>query len=690
MKREWYKNSYKRCLVDMHIPDWNEKFFSELDPVNYADMMALSGADTAIISAGSCLGICDWPTRYGYMHKQLKGRDILKELIGECRKRDLNVVLYFNVWSRWAYDTHPEWRIILPDGKGTVEKGSRFGLCCPNTGYRNYFLDVIGELCSSYDSDGLWIDMIGWFSKICCCPACRERFLRETGKEIPNEINWKNPDWILFQRKREEWNADFAEAISSKIRKLKPDISLAFQNTSMLHAWAGGVNLKFTRQGDYLSGDFYGDRVEISFICKLLNSLSVDHPIEFMTSRCETLDHHTTNKPVETLSMQSYAALANNACFVFIDAIDPGGTLDRKFYMQAQAIFSEIEKYRPFLEPDSEQLADVAVYYSFESMFDPALDGKNISEFSRDISSIERIKNIVKTLSEKHIPFTLMTEKDLNTLGKYQVVILSNVMVMDGDEVNAFRRYVARGGRIYASMQTSLWDKNAAVCGDFQLADVFGVSNTGEFIPKISYMAPLNESVFGGEFSTKYPLMIEKNQFIVKAEKNTGILARMILPYSDPDDIDFFASAISNPPGINTENPSLTRKKYGEGEVVYSAGDIESLVYDSTRNAFAGIITGLFSNPPLFSTSAPGAVEITVFKQALRKRLIINVLNFQMELPPVPVHNIKLTLALRGITPLRLFFAPGEVDVNYIMNTDILEFEIDKLEMFKMFVLDYE
>ena len=31
----WYKNCYRRNLVDMHIEDWDESFLSEFDPEDY-------------------------------------------------------------------------------------------------------------------------------------------------------------------------------------------------------------------------------------------------------------------------------------------------------------------------------------------------------------------------------------------------------------------------------------------------------------------------------------------------------------------------------------------------------------------------------------------------------------------------------------------------------------------------------
>ena len=32
---KWYKNNYRRHLLDMHIEDWNDAFLSEFDPNEY-------------------------------------------------------------------------------------------------------------------------------------------------------------------------------------------------------------------------------------------------------------------------------------------------------------------------------------------------------------------------------------------------------------------------------------------------------------------------------------------------------------------------------------------------------------------------------------------------------------------------------------------------------------------------------
>ena len=88
--------------------------------------------------------------------------------------------------------------MILPGGKGTMESsgglwGGRWGVCCLNSGFGEYFLTELDELNSRYDVQGFWIDMYGWFNILCQCPDCRRRHLRETGEELPQVIDWNEP-----------------------------------------------------------------------------------------------------------------------------------------------------------------------------------------------------------------------------------------------------------------------------------------------------------------------------------------------------------------------------------------------------------------------------------------------------------------------------------------------------------------
>ena len=45
-KKFWFQKSLRRMLVDMHIPDWDERFLKDFSPEHYAEMMRLAKVDT--------------------------------------------------------------------------------------------------------------------------------------------------------------------------------------------------------------------------------------------------------------------------------------------------------------------------------------------------------------------------------------------------------------------------------------------------------------------------------------------------------------------------------------------------------------------------------------------------------------------------------------------------------------------
>src|SRR5438093_12426372 len=57
----WYKNAYRRAVIDMHISDWDEKFLSEFDAARYADMLVKSRAQSIVCYAQSHVGLFNYP-----------------------------------------------------------------------------------------------------------------------------------------------------------------------------------------------------------------------------------------------------------------------------------------------------------------------------------------------------------------------------------------------------------------------------------------------------------------------------------------------------------------------------------------------------------------------------------------------------------------------------------------------------
>jgi hypothetical protein len=688
MSEKWFEHSYRRNLVDMHINDSDPSYMGRYDPVKYVDNLVAAGIDTAILYAGNCLGICFWPTKAGHMHTGLQGRDIVSEVVTECRRRGLHVNVYFNIWSRWGYDTHPEWRYLDANGKGQLVETSsqRYGLCCPNTGYGAYVLAQVADLSEHYPMDGFWVDMIGWFAGICFCDDCRARYRTETGQEFPERIDWKDPDFRKFQKHREAWFAGFARDIREAVHRFQPEASTTFQAASWSLGWNIALSYDLYRQSDYLAGDFYGDPIEQSFVCKLLDSLTENKPVEFMTSRCPTLYEHTTMKQTELLEAQAFASIANNACFVFIDAMNPDGTVDPAPYPIMGRILKQTAAFERYLGPQLRRQADIAIYTDIHSLASMKDNGMPLAENSTRGIPSQKLIRIAGILVQHNIPYDVATKRDLESLDRFQVIILPDVFLLDQEESAAIRTFVARGGCIYASKDTSLIHGE----GDFQLSDVFGVSRKGETDWNITFLAPVRGFSGLAPATKDSPLEVGDTMTLVETAPGAEVLATITLPYTKPFDAFSYSSAISNPPGLATEHPGLVRHAFGKGISVYSAGCFESMPHDVHGAIFASMIRGLMAKTPRFTTDAPRPVEITLYDDPEAHRLVACVLNFQKDLPNIPVFGIHLSISLEGRKIRSVLRMPEKTSIEFHLEAGAVHFIADRLDTFLMYVLSYD
>jgi hypothetical protein len=646
----WLKREYRRCLVDMHIEDWNEEFLSKFEPSEYINTMEKAGVKGVMIYAHSHVGLCNWPTKAGQMHRGLKGRDIVDETFRLAHSKGMDVILYYSlIYDNWAYDAHPGWRIKDVRGRNSREgnwHGKRYGWCCPNNlEYREYTRTQIEDFCGRYDFESVFFDMLFW-PEVCYCDSCRERYFRETGCELPVVIDWNDSGWNRFQKAREEWLAEFGKMATDTVKKVKPDVTVTHNWANMFNFWRFGVNTVAAGASDYGSGDFYRGSEGSSFICKYMYNSVEDY--EYLTSRCTGLDDHTTNKPIEELEERAYVALANKGAFMFIDAIDPVGTLNPRVYEGLGQIFANVEKYEPFIGGVMRQ--DVAVYFSLSSKMDFRDNGKKVDEpLSELIPHLEAAVNVSAILKERHIPFGVISKKNIRQLDSYKMILLPEVMLMDEEEIEAFRSYVLNGGKLYAS--------GGRVAQ--YLSDVLGLEYIGETHEKATYAAPCNKGTeLLSMFTASHPMALRGSQALAGAADDVEIMATVTLPYTDPADGEKFASIHSNPPGIPTTYPAMTARRFGKGKVLWAAGCIEGIRSPMHMDVVENIIRYLEPGPFSYSADAHSSLEITVFDQEDQNRIIINAVNTMEVYPQVPIDNIFVKVDMRGHKPAGAVLLP--------------------------------
>jgi hypothetical protein len=690
---KWPDQVYRRLLVDTHVPDWDPVLLSRFDARDYVDTIAGAGFQCLMQYAISCAGLCLWPTKIGTVHRGMHGRDYFGEVMEECKRRGLYRVAYFHVvWDNWGYQMRPQWRFRPAEGDEEVMEG-RYGYTCINTPARTYYLDLVRELVGRYDFEGLFNDMILW-PGVCYCEYCTDRFRKEHNAEAPRIVNWDDPLWRTFQAARQRWMGEFAEEFTQAVKSVRP-ITVEHQYATVFSDWRSGVPLEMRNACDFVGGDFYGGPAQFSLVCKTYQSLSPKRPFEFMTSRTKDLRDFVTIKPAEELRIESAIPTLHSAALLFIDAINPDGTINHDVYQVLKTMNEERAPYEPFLGGDL--LADVAIYYDKESMYDPSQNGMHIEQLpgrrGGKVPHMEGLVGTARILREAHIPFGVVTNATLDQLSRYRAVVLPSVLEMTPDQAGIFRRFVESGGVLYASGPTSL-DRVAKPEARYLLEDLFGVKYRGTLGHEVTYFSAMD----AGLQKIIWPQheIIHKGPMIhADAADGADVLAMATLPFADPEKIHAigsrFAQIISDPPALSPgKTPALVVHSFGKGKVIWSAAALEASDDAVNARVFVSLLRRVLPGPYQFEVETHPAVEMTIYHQPANRQMLAGLLNMQSISPPIPVGaQVRITIPSgRRVTSVELL--PDRKPLRFEPAGPYVRFSLEPFKVLAMALVRYE
>jgi len=641
-----YQETYRRLLLDMHVPDWDEGFLAQLDPAALVDRFAASGAAAVMVYTKSHVGLCYWPTRIGRQHQALGRRDVLAEVVAGLRRHDLGVCAYYSVvFDNWAAEHHPEWRQVNVAGVD-FWPFMRYGVCCPNNEeYRAYERDLFVEMLATNQFDAVFADMLFW-PLICGCPSCQARYRAEEGAAIPDRIDWFSPEWNRFQAARERWADELAADFAALVRQRAP--GTAFTH-NFAPAWMGdwhmGQPILASRHDDFVAGDLYGDRTEQLVVSKLMLHLGQGRPPEFMTSATVDLRDHSRRKSARSLRAQALAATSVSAAFLVIDAINPDGTLEPGLYRQLPDVLGASTDYEAFL--GGEPVEDVVVYFATDAQVDLAENGKPVTDAGQATGRcrhLDAVRGACTALQRAHLPFGVITRGGLAELAPHQVVVVPNAERLGADEVLGLRRHLDKGGAIYASRFTSLVDTQSGLADNFALADVLGVDldshEEGGFVylrpepQAAAWVAPA--SVVSYPLRSGGPLATIPR---ITARRGTEVLARLTVPYGHPHAGSAadkrWSSIHASPPWQALDVPTMVAARAGAGRSIYCTADIESVDSEAAQGLFIGAVRRLMDRPPAFEVDGHPCLWASAFAQPDQSRSVLSLLNYPADLPPV-------------------------------------------------------
>jgi hypothetical protein len=264
-----------------------------------------------------------------------------------------------------------------------------------------------------------------------------------------------------------------------------------------------------------------------------------------------------------------------------------------------------------------------------------------------------------------------------------------NQLMLDDQEIAALKAFVAAGGSLVITGRSGYCDKNGNIRTDGSLSELTGIHLVGETAEDVVYLRPMagSQELFA-PFDAEYPVSIQAPGLLVRADPDVEVLACLTLPYSHSQEIDKFGSAISNPPGQDTDYPAVTLRRYGQGRVLYLAAPIEESVYEAQRNVFCNLVNRLVGRQPLFVTDAPAWLEVLVYRDDLTRSFLVYACKTMEEYHKVAAEKVTFSLTLPEKTVILQKMPAGEI-IPCHENNGMITWTEAEIHDFVMYRLNY-
>jgi hypothetical protein len=280
-------------------------------------------------------------------------------------------------------------------------------------------------------------------------------------------------------------------------------------------------------------------------------------------------------------------------------------------------------------------LADVAVLYPQRTISFYRSDGTAERKLNNAaIDPEDYLQGLYYALLEHHIGFDFIHQEKLTpeAPSRFRALLIPNAALLRDEECEAFRKYVAGGGSILATFETSRYNEWGDQRGDFALHDLFGVSFAGEFPGGVI-----------GPFGNSY-MEIRRPHPVLSGFDDTQILPgpEYRVPVTELNaDADLVLSVIPQymnampeliyPRVRRTSEPAAIFREIGQARVAYFPGDIDRTGWRNGHPDFTSLLANtirwlLGDRPSPVEVDGHGLFE--VFSWETGSGFAIHILNY--------------------------------------------------------------
>lgn len=688
---------------------WAQVAFVEDDPGNYdpafwLDYFRRLHVDAACLSAGGCVAFYPTKIPFHYRSRWLGERDTFGDLVKGCRELGMNVIARTDPHAvhQDVYDAHPDW--IAVDAEGRKRRhwsDPELWVTCALGPYNfEYMTKVTEEIVTMYSVDGIFSNR--WAgSGMCYCEHCHENFFNFAHLDLPRTRDPQNParrEYIVWHQQRlfELWRL-----WDSRIKAINPNASY------IANAGGGALSeLDMTTVGQ-LAPTLFADRQARRGVIPPWSNGKNGKEYRATLGRKAIAGIFSVGFEEEYRWKDSVQS-GNEIRLWVVDGIAQGlrpwftkfnaKPIDKRWLPVVEELYRWHYVNQRYLR-NQDPLASVGMVYSQQTA--TFYGGEKAHSTVEDPAL-----GFYQAMVEARIPFEMVHDRLLDDehLRPFRTLVLPNIAALSTKQCEQLREFVARGGSLVATYETSLYDEWGVRRSDFGLASLFGASFAGGSEgPMMNSYLTLEKDAATGRF---HPLLsgLEDASRIIN-----GVHRVRVNPIPSADTAASPLSVVPTYPDLPMEEvfPRPIKKKeagvlvreLGKGRIVYFPWDVdrtfwEILAADHCRLLQNAVLWASNGAQPV-SVKGPGVLDVSIWTQQHSMTVhLVNLTNPMMmkgpvrDIIPVGRQQVRIQIPLgRRITKARLLVA--NVEIPHRETKGAVELDVPSVGLHEVIALDY-
>jgi hypothetical protein len=656
---------FRQVHLDFHTSEHIANVGAEFDPEEFASTL-----EKAHVNSVTCFTRC----HHGWIYFDTKlfperrhpnlARNLLKEQIEACHRRDIRVPIYTTVqWDHYTANEHPEWLVLdergCPTGTKLYEPGFYRDLCV-NSPYRDFLKAHVKEILQTLPTDGLFFDIVRPVD--CSCKYCRAGMEAEGLEPSDPQARWKYAVKTINNFKIEMTNF---------VRQFNKDCTIFYNSGHIGPMQRSTVNAYTHFEIESLPSGGWG-YMHFPISVRYARNLGVD--CLGMTGKFHTSwgDFHSF-KNKRALEFECFRMLALAAKCSIGDQLHPSGRICPVTYKLIGEVYSQVKEKEPWCK-NARSVSEIGVLTPEEFM-----------EGAGHIQLPPAIIGVTRMLQEGFHQFEVIDS--VSDFSRFKVLILpDNIPVSEG-LAHKIERFIASGGSIIASYESGL--NNAKT--DFALKEL-GVKLKGYAPYSPDFIVPRGE-VGRGLPETEHVMYMRGLE--VEPEPGSQVLADVAVPYFNRT-YKHFCSHRHTPSSGKIGYPGIIRNERS----IYFIHPIFSQYHKNAplwcKKLFLNALDMLLPEP-LVRLEAPSTTLVTLNEQPAEDRWVMHLLHYIPERrgqdfdvieDAIPLFNLRVSVKVpRKVEEVTC--VPEKTPLNFEIKDDRVEFTLPKLEGHQMVALSF-